>query len=115
MKMLNFRNTRNIILSILINFVIITGASAQEENNAGKNIFNNECASCHSGGFKGWVSGAPEIGNTTEWQTFLQKGQLKMTQATINGTQGMEPKGGCNKCTDTEIQSAVKYIVTQSK
>lgn len=115
MKKINFWYKKIALVSTVMSFLVFPSVNAQETNNIGETTFKNECASCHTGGFKGWVSGSPEIGVKADWVEFFKKSTLEMTQATIKGTEGMDPKGGCKNCTDEEIEQAVEYIVTQTK
>ena len=108
-----------IIYRSLITILIFTLAHivvAQEEMDIGKSIFSNECASCHDGGFWGWLYGAPQIGVQNEWEEFLSKGVPELVDAAIKGTEGgMDPKGGCDDCSNEEIKAAVEYIVSQTQ
>ncbi|NRB22668.1 c-type cytochrome [Shewanella sp.] len=88
---------------------------ADEINVSGQAVFVENCASCHSGGFKGWITGAPAIGEKQAWQEFLAKGVDKMSQATIEGVDGMDPMGGCDSCTEEQIVAAVEYLVSQTQ
>ena len=62
------------------------------------------------------MSGAPQLGVQNEWEEFLSKGIPKLVDAAIKGTEGgMDPKGGCDDCTNEEIKAAVEYIVSQTQ
>ena len=51
-----------------------------------------------------------------EWEEFLRKGIPELVDAAIKGTEGgMDPKGGCDDCTNEEIKAAVEYIVSQAQ
>ena len=62
------------------------------------------------------MSGAPKLGVKNEWEDFLSKGIPELVDAAIKGTEGgMNPKGGCDDCTNEEIKAAVEYIVSQTE
>lgn len=98
--------------SMLVLSILSAGfVSAKEQAETGKEIYLNDCASCHSGGFKGWVTGAPETGNKPDWVEFEKEGVEKMTEITIKGGDGMDPMGGCKTCSKEQIREAVEYII----
>jgi cytochrome c5 len=99
------------LATVVVNFSMAVNA----EENSGKQVFEQECASCHTGGFKGWVSGAPEIGSKEDWLNFINKGPKKMTKVTIEGGEGMDPMGGCKTCSEAQIKAAVDYIILKTK
>lgn len=98
-----------------VNTTPFTESTVLNNEKSGKEIFDNECASCHTGGFKGWVSGAPDISDAEDWEKALKKGLTTMTKNVFEGTKRHEEKGGCEDCTDSEIKAAVEYIVSETK
>ena len=89
---------------------------ATGSQSTGQKIYQSVCADCHDGGFWGWLSGAPKLGVKNEWEEFLSKGIPELVDAAIKGTEGgMDPKGGCDDCTNDEIKAAVEYIVSQTQ
>ncbi len=103
-----------ILLILLFLFFAHTGSSDNLQS-LGKTVYTGNCASCHDGGFKGWISGAPTTGDQEEWAEFFKKGADKMTENTVKGTKGMKPKGGCNECTKEHIKEAVDYIISRTQ
>lgn len=106
----------------LLIFTVITGMASFftnapdfENTPDGKTVFKNACASCHAGGFKGFMSGAPEIGETEDWVAFFEKGETAMVKNVFEGTKRHEAKGGCDDCTKEDVQAAIKYILNQTK
>ncbi|MBU2511493.1 c-type cytochrome [bacterium] len=83
-------------------------------NGMGESTYNEHCSGCHGGGFLGWLSGAPEIGNMEEWKPFFEKGVEKMKANALKGVGRMDPKGGCDKCSDEDVEMAVDYILSKT-
>ncbi len=78
--------------------------------------FEKVCSSCHTGGFKGWVSGAPNINKKAEWEEFLERdSENRMSEIVLKGTDDHKTKGGCSKCSDESILGAVDYILSKVK
>ncbi|GAA3933983.1 c-type cytochrome [Litoribacillus peritrichatus] len=89
--------------------VDITASSTAEE------IYNASCASCHGGGLKGWMTGAPEVGDVETWKPLQAKGVEAMTLFSIKGVNKMPARGGCKTCTDEQIKATVEYMAENSK
>lgn len=78
---------------------------------AGKKIYEQYCAACHSTG----VGGAPKFGDATAWEPLVSKLGLDMlAHNAIHGIGAMPPKGTCATCSDDDIKNTVQYIVNQS-
>lgn len=87
---------------------------SSENENTGKETFENECASCHTGGFKGFMSGAPDIDDTEDWEKSKEKELSVLTKDIIEGTKRHEAKGGCEDCSNEEIKAAIEYILSKN-
>ncbi len=87
----------------------------QDTENVGKALFDKVCASCHTGGFKGWISGSPEIGEYDEWEPYFKDGLSVMVKHINEGTDKHEAKGECEDCTEEQIKAAIEYIMTETK
>lgn len=81
------------------------------DNLNGEAVFEDACASCHTGGIGGWMSGAPDIDDKEDWQPILVKGVDALTLGTIEGIGEMPPRGKCESCSDEQIRAAVEYMV----
>jgi len=92
---------------------VLSRFSAEDSN--GQKVFKENCASCHTGGFKGWITGAPEIGYPDEWEPYFEKDFEVLVKNVNEGTEGHEVKGGCDTCPEESIKSAVKYILSETK
>jgi len=94
--------------------ILVTLAPAMAADD-GATIFENECASCHSGGFAGWWRNAPDVGDPEVWGPLAAKGSEALTLATIHGIGEMPPRGRCDTCTDEQIKAAVDYMIEQAE
>jgi cytochrome c5 len=79
----------------------------------GEEVFETHCANCHSGGFGGFFSGAPDIDDPDDWKDLTPKGIDGLTATTISGIGEMAARGGCMECTDAEIRAAIEHILQQ--
>ena len=89
-----------------------TSSHAEVENKT----FSEVCRSCHTGGFKGWLSGAPNIKDKNKWKKYIEQDSIeKMKKIVIKGTDDHKAKGGCEKCSDEDIIGAIDYIMSLVK
>ena len=98
-------------LATLLTLSVLTAPAFATDD--GETVFKQACASCHTGGIGGWMSGGPDIDDKQKWQPLLAKGVEALTFATINGIGEMPPRGKCTTCTDEQIGAAVEYIVQE--
>lgn len=75
--------------------------------NAGKGIYEANCAGCHAAG----AGGAPRFGEAAAWAPLLTLGTEALYTNAIHGINGMPAKGACISCTDDEIKQAVDYML----
>ena len=102
-------------LFLLSSLVIVANSLVLQEENIGKNVLENTCQSCHTGGFKGWMTGAPEIGDWDDWEEYFEK-DLSVLVANVNeGTKGHAIKGECEECTEEQVKAAIEYIIAETK
>jgi len=86
-----------------------TSALAEQ---SGKDVYNKTCTICHATG----VAGAPRYGNAAEWNPRLAGGIARVYGSALKGTaKGMPAKGGNPSYSDSEIKSAVDYLVAAVK
>ena len=62
---------------------------------------------CHETG----VNGAPKIGDRAAWIPRVKQGLDVVVRSAIKGHGAMPPRGGMADLTDTEIRSAVIYMM----
>lgn len=100
-------------VSLLGMGVAVAETSGPEKS--GSEVYEESCANCHSGGFGGFFSGAPEVGDSSDWTALLDKGVDGLVAATLTGIGKMAARGGCQDCTDEQIRAAVEYMVAESR
>ncbi|HEX5313583.1 MAG TPA: c-type cytochrome [Gammaproteobacteria bacterium] len=76
----------------------------------GEKIYAAHCSACHASG----VAGAPVYSNSADWAPRIAQGLDSLYQHATHGLGAMPPKGGCTDCTESQIESAVDYMVTGS-
>jgi len=100
-------------------FTVLVGCGPKESNitasSSAEDIYAQSCAGCHSGGLKGWLTGAPEVGDKEVWQPIIAKGVEPMTAITIAGVSKMPAKGGCDKCSEEQIKGVVELMADKSQ
>ena len=101
------------MLSVLVG--CSSSSSSVTATSTGEEIYAENCASCHSGGFKGWMTGAPELGDKAVWKPLIAKGVDAMTTFSIKGVNKMPAKGGCKTCSDEQIKATVEYMAGQGE
>lgn len=99
---------------LCLGLVLQAGAvrAGQDAGADGAKIVDESCASCHTSG----LMGAPKIGDAADWQARLKiagsvSGLLTTTQ---RGKGSMPPRGGESSLSDTELQSAIQYMLSKS-
>ncbi len=94
---------------------IVVADSHSTPGRSGEAVFKANCTGCHSGGFSGFFSGAPEVGDPDDWEPLMIKGIDGLTATTLAGIGKMKPRGGCTTCPDEEIRAAIEYMLEQSQ
>lgn len=77
----------------------------------GKKVYTEVCSICHAEG----KLGAPKLGDKEIWSPIIKKNMDVLILHTIKGYKGMPPRGACYNCSDTDLISAVIYMVNQSQ
>lgn len=102
------------IPSVLLLASCISACSEQKPEVAdapspGELLVKKNCKVCHAQG----INGAPIIGNNKMWDKRTGQGLAVLTEHAINGYGLMPAKGGKTDLTDDEIETAVKYMLSQ--
>ncbi len=94
----------------LMLLTLFTGTVAQAETDTFKAV----CASCHTGGFKGFMSGAPNVNEKSDWRKFVKRDSVeKMREIVFYGTKDHKAKGGCKECTVQQISTSINYMLSR--
>jgi len=76
----------------------------------GKKAYDASCAVCHGTD----AMGAPVVGDKSAWEATLKKGLDNVIKNTINGVNGMPPKGG-STLSEEELKQVVDFMIETSK
>ena len=82
--------------------------AAAAEPRSGQEIYASYCSTCHEAG----VSGAPVLGNESQWEPRIAKGIDTLYDSTLNGLNVMPPRGTCPDCSDEDLKTTVDYMVS---
>jgi cytochrome c5 len=77
----------------------------------GKDVYDKNCAGCHSKG----IAGALKLTDKEKWAPVVKQGTDAMTAVVIKGKGIMPPRGGGASLSDADVKAAVEYIVQQVK
>lgn len=102
------------LLSLTATSIVVADSPAAS-GRSGQEVFEANCANCHSGGFGGFFTGAPKVGDVDDWEALIPKGVDGLTATTLAGIGDMEARGACTTCSDEEIRSAVEYMLEKSQ
>jgi cytochrome c5 len=69
-------------------------------------LYTAHCASCHADG----KQGAPITGKIEDWGERLMAGVDGLLAATKKGLKTMPANGGCNACSDAELQALIEWM-----
>ena len=94
---------------------IVLADSHSTSGKSGEEVFEANCANCHTGGFGGFFTGAPEVGDQDDWEPLIPKGINGLTATTLAGIGDMEARGACTTCTDEEIRASIEYMLEESQ
>ena len=89
--------------------VPIDKAAPPAAERSGEQIVRAQCAKCHESG----LGGAPRIGDRAAWISRMEYGINALVRSAINGHGGMPPRGGAAQLSETEIRSAIIYMLNQ--
>jgi cytochrome c5 len=94
--------------AIVLALAATTAAAQGAAAGAGQAVFTANCAMCHS-------NISPKIGDKDAWAPRIAKGVPALLASVTGGKGAMPPRGGHPTLSDADIQSAIEYIVSQSK
>ena len=73
-------------------------------------LYQAHCQACHATG----KDSAPKTGDIGDWGERLMAGIESLVEVTQKGTKVMPPKGGCNECSDAELQAIIEMMSTDA-
>ena len=76
----------------------------------GEQVYTATCLACHGAG----VLGAPKFGDKAAWAPRIAKGIDTLHTNALNGFNMMPPKGGNASLSDSDLKSAVDYMVSKA-
>tara|TARA_R110000868_G_scaffold69261_1_gene204191 strand:+ start:66370 stop:67908 length:1539 start_codon:yes stop_codon:yes gene_type:complete len=90
-----------------------TGSPVKLSLKEGADVYDRACASCHTKG----LNGAPKLGDKKAWSPIIQQNMDVVMFNVLNGNAKlkMEAKHGCQRCTNTELMAATRYMVDKGK
>lgn len=95
--------------------VVEVAEEGGDDARGGEAVYNSTCIACHAAG----VAGAPKLGDQAAWGPRIEKGIETLVQHAVDGFSGdtgfMPPRGTCGNCSDTELEKAVEYMVSESR
>jgi cytochrome c5 len=107
-------NKRTVLRSfpVIAFAAVLIPAAAMAEVSAGEKIVGEVCSSCHGSG----LLGAPKIGDNAAWSArFKKAGSVNaLTETAEHGKGNMPPRGGESSLTDSEVQSAIQFMLGKS-
>lgn len=107
----NTQSIKKLTIQIML-LALFTSCNLYADNK----IFNDVCKSCHTGGFKGFLSGAPNVEKKSDWQEYIERNSIKeMREIVINGSGDHKVKGDCKNCSDEQVIEAIDYMMSLVK
>jgi cytochrome c5 len=86
-------------------------ASAKSDLSHGQQMYRQACAFCHDKG----IAGAPKIGDAAAWSVRVAQGMNTLYASALHGKNVMPAKGGNPSLADTDVKTAVDFMVAQSR
>lgn len=96
---------------VALSGAMLSGCTSEEQKTLeqGQAIYAANCKVCHAQG----INGAPILGNKKMWAKRAEQGLPTLVQHASQGFGLMPAKGGNEALTETEISSAVQYMLSQ--
>ena len=102
---------KRIVQVAVIGMALLAENSAVQAFDAGVSVYNSKCIICHGSG----VVGAPKMGDKEAWAPRIATGMDAMLANVIKGKNAMPPKGTCTECSESDLVSAIEFMVSRSQ
>jgi len=102
---------KRIVQIAVIGIALLAENSAVQAFDAGVSVYNSKCIICHGSG----VVGAPKMGDKEAWAPRIATGMDAMLANVIKGKNAMPPKGACTECSESDLVSAIEFMVSRSQ
>jgi glucose/arabinose dehydrogenase len=89
----------------------VSTAAAESADHPGKERYDLVCSGCHNAG----VSGAPVLGNYTQWQPVIAQSPELTREHVFNGYKAMPERGLCYVCTDQQLLDMIDYVLAEAE
>ena len=88
-------------------------AGSTDAQTPNDDIYKKTCAACHDQG----LAGAPKLGDKAAWEPRIKQGLDTLYTVGLKGKPGtaMVAKGGNASLSDTDVKSAVDYMVSKAR
>jgi cytochrome c5 len=112
-----------LVKALLVLFLLPLASACSTPQNAGQSFSNTSieqsvmakwsrsCALCHVDG----VADAPLVGDTSEWQRRLAKGEQAVLRNVLEGVNSMPPLGYCMACEIDDFRAMIAFMVGDSR
>ncbi len=76
----------------------------------GKQVYSSICMACHDTG----AAGAPKVTDKAAWEPRTAQGVETLVSHAVNGIRGMPAKGGNPALSNSDIDNAVHYMLSEA-
>ncbi len=97
--------------SIAILAIVLTASVALADED-GEKVYKDVCKSCHGGGMKGWLSGAPKAGKKSAWEDHFNASLAQIKTDIFKGTDNHEAMGEKEGLSESAVGAAVDHIIS---
>lgn len=107
-------NTR--ALSVAVAAASLLAFSTFEVNAAedGKAVYEQNCETCHGGGFKGFLAGAPKTGKDADWAELFTNGPDAAKKTVLAGNDDHTSMAKEKGLSAEQVSAAVDYVISQT-
>ncbi len=104
------KHTFGVKKGIALAFLLLVNTTTLAEED-GESVYKQVCKSCHGGGIKGWLSGAPKAGKDSAWKEYFSISLAEIKANIYNGTDKHEGMGEKEGLSENAVGAAVDHII----